>query len=161
MSILYLRLPFALLLTKLQLKGESRMWNTVKMLSAVRGKPLLVSACLLWVLVLGACGVEQLNVGSTTQSSTTCVSDPIVAGSDDDFVPRCTHYYTIDQAQSDIVYRGSLLAGYTIYGTNYLLSCFEYTDGYECNLQIRSLEITLLCDYNDDGNVVCVVISPR
>lgn len=137
------------------------MLNTVKMISAARGKSLRVSACLLGVLALGACGVEQLSEASTTQLSTTCVSDPIAAGGDDDIVPRCTHYYTVDQAQSDIIYRGSVIAGYSIYGTNYLLSCFEYTDGYECNLQIRPLEITILCDYNDNGSVICTVISPR
>jgi hypothetical protein len=84
-----------------------------------------------------------------------------VAERDEEFVPRCEHYYTVDQAQADIVYRGSAIAGYTIYHAYYTLSCFEYEDGYECNLQVPAVNLTLLCDYNDDGSVICTQITPR
>lgn len=112
--------------------------------------------CMLW---LSACGVDQPGTNHVSQLSTTCVSDPIVAGHDEEFVPRCEHYYTVDQAQADIVYRGNAIAGYTIYHLYYTLSCFEYDEGYECNLQVPAINLSLVCDYFDDGVVIC--ISPR
>jgi hypothetical protein len=145
--------------SKTALKGEGPMTKAVKMRDVSRA--VILSIVALGILALSSCGVDRPTTSAVSQMSTTCVSDPIVFGSDEGFVPRCEHYYTVDQAQSDIIYRGSAIAGYTIYLPLFTLSCFEYDDGIECNLQIPALNIIMWCDYNDDGSVICTQVLPR
>ena len=128
-------------------------------------RAMILGVVMLGVLAQSSCGVDQPTTGTVLQMATTCVSDPIVVGADEGadegFVPQCTHYYTVDQAQADILYRGNAISGYTIYHTWYTISCFEYDDRIECNLQVPALNLIMWCDYYDDGSVVCTQVVPR